>query len=424
MPEPGDSDFPLRKDCPGLGGRGGLHAVVLAALAGGLYLGLLSGTRLWAEAEPPLPVWDAGDTLPPSLTPGNAFGELLPEGTRPAAGGPGGLDYLNQPPVLLNDRTGAGLDVQDLPLFLHSRLLESGRQSVANTPPAPTPILALKEVPDQVRANIAKTPLQEYLIDPQTLLTEMPAQDLERLLAFHAAESRIAIRLVVLRRDQKLSAAADTLAALERPGPRKLETCIAVYPLGEPWRARFFLSQNVSRHSSVTGLTEMSEDCVADAMQVTDAEEQIKRFAVRLSTRLFWLEKALPAPVAAEPSAAVAGADAAAVAVPVSGLREVRAAEERLPAETLPGGAASLEEVRLLRSALIGLGSLFVAVAVAWLAQTVVGWLRRRRQKGVWLLPEPEPSPRLGGAFSGGMGAAVSFADTPAPGSTPAPVRG
>lgn len=416
MPEPGDSDFPLRKDCPGLGGRSGLRA---AALAGGLYLGLvlLPGARLWAEAEPPLPVWDAGDTLPPSLTPGNAFGELLPEGTRPAAGSPGGLDYLNQPPVLLNDRTGTGLDVQDLPLFLHSRLLESGRQSAANTPPAPTPILALKEVPDQVRANIAKTPLQEYLIDPQTLLTEMPAQDLERLLAFHAAESRIAIRLVVLGRDQKLSAAADTLAALERPGPRKLETCIAVYPLGEPWRARFFLSQNVSRHSSVAGLTEMSEDCVADAMQVTDAEEQIKRFAVRLSTRLFWLEKALPAHEAASPPAA-------ADAVPVSGLREVRAAEERLPAETLPGGAASLEEVRLLRSALIGLGCLFVAVAAAWLAQTLVGWLRRRRQKGVWLLPEPEPSPRLGGAFSGGMGAAVSFADTPAAGSTPAPVCG
>lgn len=416
MPKPGDRDFPLRKDCPGLGGRGSVPAV-LAALVGGL--GLLLNTHLLAEAEPPLPRWDAGDTLPPSLTPGNAFGELLPEGTRPAAGSPGGLDYLNEPPVLLNDRTGAGLDVQDLPLFLHSQLLERGRQTAANTPPAPTPILALKEVPDQVRANIAKTPLQEYLIDPQSLLTEMPAQDLERLLVFHAAESRITIRLVVLGRDQKLSSAADTLASLERPGPRKLETCIAVYPLGEPWRARFFLSQNVSRHSSVAGLSEMSEDCVADAMQVADPEEQIKRFAVRLSTRLFWLEKALPVPEAAQPSAA-----AAATAAPGAGLREVRAAEERLTAEDLPGGAASLEEVRLLRSALIALGSLLVAVGAAWLAQNWVGWLRRRRQKCVWLLPEPDPSPRLGGAFSGGMGAAVSFADTPPAGIAPTTVRG
>lgn len=360
-----------------------------------------------ADEEPPLPAWDAGDTLPPSLSTGNAFGDLLPPDPVPLRS----QEMIEQeglvmPPVLLQEREGLG--VQDLPLFLHSRLLENSRAATAEKRSTPTPTLSLKEVPELVRQAVAKAPAAELLIDPQSLLTEVAVQDLERLLAFHSSEARIRLRIVVLERDQTLNSPGLVLAPLERRGVRQQETCIAVYPLGEPWRARFFLSQSVSQHCPLTGLTEMSEDCVAEAMQVSEAEEQLKRFAVRLSTRLFWLEKLLP------PTPAPVGSVAEASRAEVSGLREVHP-EGGTPAALLGPAepAASKADLRFVRSAVIGLGCLLAALSATWLVRTLLLWHNRRKRRRVWVLPEGDTVPRLGGAFSGGMGTFVSFRSGP-----------
>lgn len=345
---------------------------------------------LFANEEPPLPTWDRGPVGAPNLQPGSQFSNLLPEdngteaGTGFYLGVPG---MLKSPPLLMDD---SGPNPHDLSLFLRGGLLNTAPESAK---PNPTPTLALREVPVTVLDLLKQVPLNEYLINPQSLVTEVPALDIERLLQFHASESRIRLYILVLDRDQKLSSTAVLNPLIARLRSER-ELCLAIYPLGEPWRARFMVSPAISQSSSMASMTEMAEDCIEDSMQVNEAEQQLQRFAVRLSTRLFWLEKSLP--VAAVPLHSPA-ADKPTV------LHEVATKTAPLAPAVVSGHANVLWAVLLSVLCVLTLSGLFYGLRF---------WLRfraARKVPHVWTLPEAEVMPRLGGAFSGGAGAMVHY---------------
>jgi hypothetical protein len=52
---------------------------------------------------------------------------------------------------------------------------------------------------------------------------------------------------------------------------------------------------------------------------------------------------------------------------------------------------------------------LCLVTIVSVVLQKVVRQRRLKRQKSVWLLPEPETIPRLGGAFTGGGGGMIRY---------------
>ena len=108
--------------------------------------------------------------------------------------------------------------------------------------------------------------------------------------------------------------------------------------------------------------------------------------ALRISTRLFWLQKSLP-----DPAAAAAAAKAALAA-------EVEGSQGGLP--TAAKGTLGLVLLMLLG---VGGGLLFRRL------------VRRCEVMGsrgqVWMLPEVEVAPRLGGAFSAGAGAVLHYKD-------------
>jgi hypothetical protein len=336
------------------------------------------------DEDLPLPRWEKdAPAVPRNEEPGSQFNSLLPSDPfandhfeLPASG----PRLSDAPPTLMPGYSELG--PMDLSLFLHGSILQSADQSAVMH--RPTPVMDLRDVPSELLKGLTDAPANEYLMDPQNLTPEVTRIDLERLLEFHAKESLIHFYLLVLDTNQKLpdSAALDDLAhgALTRQ-----KACLAVYPLGEPWRARIFLSPTI--HGSVTSamLTELAADCIQDAHQAQLSSQQLQRYAVRLSTRLFWLEKSLPA-VSAAPS--------------TTSLQEVAAsASPAILSHLLTTWALPLS---------IG-GALLFLIALALI-------LRARRSAPamvepthVWILPDIEVIPRLGGAFSGGTSALISF---------------
>lgn len=356
-------------------------------------LGLLYlfNSSLQANEEPPLPTWERESVATPQAMPGSQFSNLLPENTGGDINGgfflqdPG---ILKSPPLLLND---ADLSSHDLSLFLKGGLLNVPKEVTAAHP---TPSLALRDIPAVVLDSLKNSPVNEYLINPQSLVTEMPLLDLERLMQFHASECRIRLYILVLDRDQKLASMVALNPLVARLGTDR-EICLAIYPLGEPWRARFMVSPLVSKTSSLASLAEMAQDCIDDAQQVNDTEQQLQRFAVRLSTRLFWLEKSLP-PKGAEAVTGKVAAQLTEVATSVG-------VDHSIPTLAFPFGEGLL---------LVVVTSLLSLAAVAGLFLGLRFWVRfkaARKINPIWVLPEREVQPRLGGAFSGGAGAVIQY---------------
>lgn len=331
------------------------------------------------DADLPLPRWD---NEPAQLPTGSQFNSLLPSDslTAPSDFMSSGPRLTDTPPVLMPGYSELG--PTDLSLFLHGSILDKSPRAPA--PRQPTAALALKDLPAEILQGLATSPANELLMDPLNLLGEIPRQDVERLLEFHVKEAKVRLYVLVIGADQKLPAsmALDTLAhgALTRQ-----HSCLAVYPLGEPWRGRLFMSQSVHQYVPVKNLAELAADCIADAQQAEESAAQLQRFAVRLSTRLFWLEKSLTG-VGAQTS-----------------LAEVAAVSEEAP---MSGRETGSTRTLAVLGLVLGVICLMVLTAV-------VLRLRAKRKRPdesyVWLLPDPEVLPRLGGAFSGGGGALCSF---------------
>ena len=353
--------------------------------------------RVGADEEPPLPTWDFPLRADQPQEAGRNFSNLLPEGSELESssefylGMPGAL---KSPPLLLED---SEFSSNDLNLFLHGGLLNvPSAPSQATT--TPTSHLALREIPEGMLAALKSGPRNEYFVDPQSLVTEVPAEDVRRLLEFHASEARIILYVVAMDHHQQVTDIRpfqEWMGRLRQDAQH--EVCLALYPVGEPWRTRFLVTQAVSDHASLNGLTEMAEDCIEDALRVQDPDAQLQRFVVRLSTRLFWLEKGLPVLVSNS------------VDQEKTEVQEVgRALPLPAPAADLGDFKSTLQSLNLPSQNVMGLGGVgLLAVMGLWMARKRAR--RKLPRKVVWMLPEVEVTPRLGGAFSGGAGAAVQY---------------
>jgi hypothetical protein len=350
---------------------------------------LISGVS-WAYGQGidealPLPRWE-NDAPAQAMAeePGNQFNSLLPND--PFANDPlefpaSGPRLSDAPPTLMPGYSELG--PTDLALFLQGSILQTDRPTAAL--PHPTPVMDLRDLPTEILQSLKDAPTNEYVMDPKNLIPEVTRTDLDRLLEFHAKDCQIHFYLLVIDTNQKLPDAA-TLDHLAHGALTRQKACLAVYPMGEPWRARILLSPSV--HSSVTAatLSELAADCIQDAHQAQQSSLQLQRYAVRLSTRLFWLEKTLPSSSTATSSLSLQ--DIAGQTHPISN---------------------SLFQSTWIVPSLIAMAVLLTAIC---LTQLLVK--KRSRQlmtepTHVWILPDLEVTPRLGGAFSGGSSITVSF---------------
>lgn len=328
-------------------------------------------------------------------------GSLLPAAEEAPEGG------LMTPPLSFGPRLDAGsggangeirprLRAEDMRLFLPDSLLTQAAPRHQEAPPQPTALSALKEVTPEFLAAGAAAPANEYWIDPGSQVTEMHQQEMVRFLEFHGRDALIKLHVLILPGDRKLPADCN-LDAMCSGSLARGTACLLVYPLGEPWRARLFLSKAVHDHASQTFMQETARTCVEEALHCSDVHDQLHGYLVELSTRLFWLQKALGTRLGPVESVSRPLAEIAADAAPV-------AARPAAQGEAFPWLVTAI-----LAGAMAG-GTLVARPMLRRFRQ----WQRLRRQSRVWMLPEVETIPRLGGAFTGGGGGMMRYARTAA----------
>lgn len=279
------------------------------------------------------------------------------------------------------------LQAEDMRLFIPESIL--GQAEPVEAPPAllPTPLSALKDVSSEFLAACGQNLPGEYLIDPDQLVPEIQNHDMQRLLEFHAHDARIKLYVMVIAHDQKLPEGV-RLEKIASGSLLKTDACLLIYPQGEPWRTRLFVSSSIHGQVSSSFLGETIQACLQEALQTSNIHDQLRRYTIHLSTRLFWLQKAL-------------GATPAAASGKERSLKEFAAEETTArtkshvasPAIMIWGGAGAL------LSGLVVLAGLRIRRS-----------LKLRKLRRIWVLPEPETVPRLGGAFTGGGGAMIRYA--------------
>ncbi len=347
------------------------------------------------EAILPLPEWaPSQDGIAPARngTPFLLGGSLLPQSFPHDDNESGNLSPMTSQPTIATEFQSARPD-GDLSLFLPDALL--GKAIHIAPPSSPTAAHLIRKLDDDFLTSCRGSPGDAHLIDPDSHVSETQKEDLLRFLQFHARDARIKAFVIVTDRDQTVPNNAD-LSNVASGALRSHDSCLAIYPLGEPWRARLFVSGSVHRIIPPEYLNGVVKDCAKDAELVSDPMEQLHRFTVRLSIRLFWLEKLISTNTPALTS--------------VNG--------QEVPSEIVSKRQPALDEA-LLNHVILTPSSphqwwsvtLGVALSLAGGGATYAALRYRRRRliSFVWIMPETEIPPRLGGAFSGGGGAWIQY---------------
>lgn len=335
----------------------------------------------------PLPQWpqDRSQNSP------RLGGDLFPEGFEDGVPTVSALPAERESPPGLDP--GSPQPRADLSLFLPDALL--GRAVRPDQPGGASRDMPRRCVDGDFLAACLETSGSDHLIDPDSHLPETQREDLLRFLAFHARDARIAAYVVVMDGDQCVPSGVD-LSGVASGALKDRDSCLVAFPLGDPWRARLFVSNSLQRIASSDRLAEMVKDCAKDASQVSDALEQLHRFTVRLSIRLFWLERMI-----GEPPPVLDRSSVAEVPGEVVAKREAALASALLDAD-VNGRRSPLAWDSVVLGVLLSL-------AGSGLAYAALCHRRKRLLRYVWVLPEIEMPPRLGGVFSGGGGCSIRY---------------
>jgi|GEM_PF-6530690 len=236
------------------------------------------------------------------------------------------------------------------------------------------------------------------LLDPGAVLPEKDQERIRRMLLNHGLTARVSLRLILLSGQQRLPEHADLdhlgIASQEHEhdGAAGL-SCLIVYPLGEPWRVRMFMSRAITQAAPAQDLAGLAQGCIKEALKTNQPTEQLEEFIHQLNIKLTWLERsyALPSSNELTPETAELVANT--------------------PTHVDRAADTVMEQVwRMIQPWLWKAGAAALALCVLWLAvRSVRSRLRRRTRVSVWILPDPHIQPRLGGKYCGGGGVSVRY---------------
>lgn len=344
----------------------------------------------------PLPRWSEQElrTFRDSLPDINSPGALLPKNGEitadindlirtPLSSGPRLDNFFNTQDSELSPR----LQASDMRLFLPEAILGLPTQSQSRPVQLPTPLGSLQDVSTEFLAACAQSLPREYLIDPDQHVPEIQNHDMMRLLEFHAQDARIKLYVLMIAHDQKLPEGVE-LEKIAAGSLLQSDACLLVYPLGEPWRTRLFVSRSIHNQISTAFLSETIQACLQESLQTSDEHDQLRRYTIHLSTRLFWLQKAL-------------GAGQAGKTPKNQSLAEF---SPHVKAPAVPGPISFIAILSWSSASLLLLGLACIT------GRRVLHHLQLRNRRRIWMLVEPETIPRLGGAFTGGGGGMIRYA--------------
>lgn len=243
-----------------------------------------------------------------------------------------------------------------------------------------------------------------FLLDPLTLLPETHSEDLRRLLTFHVTQSHTSAYFLMLDAHEKLSPNVD-LSHLAGGRLTREHACLAAFPLGQPWRARLFVTREIAAGVEPGYLPGILEACVQDAMRASDPMDQLQRFATQLSIRLIWMERAYPRLFSAEEAVAASEDELKSTPESLTSFVLADVSQPLVPEGALWARWTLLTQKHGHTMLLGGIGFLIVLVGLI----RFVRWRKRQHSRTVWMLPEVESTPRFGGAHCGSGGVWIKY---------------
>ena len=257
-------------------------------------------------------------------------------------------------------------------------------------PPLPGEIAAdpspMVEVDEKfLSAYFAERP-KDFLIDPQNLLTPADRKDRLSFLNYHASDSAIDLFVYIFGGDQEIPSEVRQEELIERFFAEGRPAAVVYYYLGAPQRSVVYLSPSITGSILPAEQRRASESAVMQAFEKTKPTEQLEKFLVQMSIRLYWMERVL----AGEPP--------------------VLASSE--PTEDRQAAAKSPKFLWLQALAIRSEFPAAMLLAVLLLAIGCNQWWRLRAR---YRFPAFEVEPRLGGAHAAGIGAVISFASAAIP---------
>lgn len=319
---------------------------------------LMGATLAPGVDEPMLPVWQDGE-----------LAELEKSGWIPGA-------------HLL---TGEAIGDDPVEAAVEPLQVEPPKPGEIGADSAPSPVIEEK----YLAAYFGERP-DSFLVDPQGLLGPSDFRDRLGFLNYHASDSNVDLFVYVMGGDQEIPSEVRDEETIERFFSEGRPAAIIYYYLGAPQRSVLYLSPSLTDAISSPEQHRALESSVMQAFEKTDSAEQLERFLVQMSIRIYWMERVIsgePVTANTDPQKILTPGDAGA-------------------------GEASAGMIWLRARAveLVIPGSLFSGILLV--ALVFLRWLRQRAR---YRFPEFEVEPRLGGAHAAGVGAVISFASAALP---------
>jgi hypothetical protein len=315
-----------------------------------------------ARIEPPLPVWKDGERAKLEEEDWFAGGLLLTDeaGAEPAAG----------------EEVPAPLDIE----------APTAEELAADEPP-PT------EIPEKFLAAYFEERPEEFIIDPQGLLSAKDHNDRLGFLNYHAGDSSIDLFIYLFASDQEIPGEVREEETIERLFSDGRPAAVVFYYLGAPQRSILYLSPSLTDAVPAAEQRRALQSSVIQAFESASAPDQLEAFLVQMSIRIYWMERML------------GGRSGVSDAVPPA-TGAAAAMENAANPAAGPVFSGMEDEVRRwLPHAVLMAGIILVAYGFRW-------WLAARAR---FRFPEFEVESRLGGAHAAGVGAVISFASAAVP---------
>lgn len=242
-------------------------------------------------------------------------------------------------------------------------------------------------IPDEFLDHYFGKKPEVFLLDPQGLLVSDSRQRRVEFLDYHAQDSKIDLFLYLFAAGQQIPGEVRVEEVAERLFGKGKPALVVFYFLGEPERAKIYLSPSLTDDISDAEQRRALKTSILAGMAKREPLDQLEAFCVQTSIRIYWMEKT--AGLATE-----AADDLALVQAPA-------------PAP-LPSGLG--EQGALL----IWWWEKWGVVAVIGVATALCGltlWVMAK-SRAQYRFPEFEVAARLGGDHAAGIGAVIGFGST------------